>query len=174
MLYDALVVVDMQTALLEAHPWDEAGVLERIQGLIAACRARGIPVVYVRHTDADLPENTDGWQIHPAIAPQSGEKVFDKRFNSAFRQTGLHGYLQAMHAKNLILCGMQTEYCFDATCKAAFELGYTSTVARGTVTTFDSAFAGGGDLTRWFEDKIWQGRYAQVWDIDEVLAEIEA
>lgn len=60
MLYDALIVVDMQTALLEAHPWDEAGVLERIQGLIAACRARGIPVVYVRHTDADLPENTDG------------------------------------------------------------------------------------------------------------------
>lgn len=174
MPYDALIVVDMQTALLEAHPWDEAGVLERIQKLLAACRAKGIPIVYVRHTDAELPENTEGWQIYGAIAPQSGEKIFDKHFNSAFRQTGLHGHLQALGAENLILCGMQTEYCFDASCKAAFELGYRSTVVRGTVTTFDSAFAGGGELTRWFEEKIWHNRYAQVKGVDEVLAELDA
>ena len=173
MPYDALVIVDMQVALLKAHPWDETGVLERIRRLITACRKNAVPIIYVRHTDKDLPEGSDDWQIHSAIAPQSGERVFDKRFNSAFRQTGLHAYLQSLHAENLILCGMQTEYCFDASCKIAFELGYTNTVVRGTVTTFDSTLASGGNMTRWFEDKIWNDRYAQVKNLDTVLAEIE-
>ncbi len=46
------------------------------------------------------------------------------------------------------------------------------TVPRGAVTTFDSAFAPGGELTAYFEDCIWDGRYARVVPLEEALGAI--
>ncbi len=77
-----------------------------------------------------------------------------------------------MGANRLILCGMQTEYCFDVSCKVAFELGYEVTIARGTTTTFDNDFARAHDLTRYYEEKIWANRYAQVLDLNKVLSQL--
>lgn len=34
MKYDALIVIDMQTALVNAHPYNEAGVLAGIRSLL--------------------------------------------------------------------------------------------------------------------------------------------
>ena len=78
-----------------------------------------------------------------------------------------------MNAKQLILCGMQTEYCFDVSCKVAFELGYEVTIARDTTTTFDNDFATARDLTRYYEEKIWANRYAQVLELNEVLSRLK-
>lgn len=176
MKYDALIVIDMQTALVNAHPYNEAGVLAGIRSLLERCRASGVPVIYVCHDGGpgdELELGSPGWQVAAPIAPEPGEKRFDKHFNSAFRQTGLHEYLQQMNAKQLILCGMQTEYCFDVSCKVAFELGYEVTIARGTTTTFDNDFATARDLTRYYEEKIWANRYAQVLELNEVLSRLK-
>lgn len=175
MMYDALIVIDMQTALVDARPYNEVGVLAGIRSLLERCRASGIPVIYVCHDGGpgdELEFGSSGWQVAAPIAPKPGEKRFDKHFNSAFRQTGLHEYLQQMGANRLILCGMQTEYCFDVSCKVAFELGYEVTIARGTTTTFDNYFARAHDLTRYYEEKIWANRYAQVLDLNKVLSQL--
>lgn len=58
--------------------------------------------------------------------------------------------------------------------KVAFELGYDVTVPREAVTTFDSGFAPGEVLTAYFEDRIWDGRYARVLDTDGVVEELAA
>ena len=71
------------------------------------------------------------------------------------------------------MCGMQTEFCFDASAKVAFELGFDVTVPRGAVTTFDCAFVKGEELTAYFEDRRWDGRYARVVPLDEALREVE-
>lgn len=172
MNYDALLVIDMQTALIEDGPDSAAVVVARIKDLIAACRAASIPVIYIRHDGGprdELEPNTPGWQIYQALAPLDGEKIFDKKYNSAFRQTGLHDYLQALSVQKLLLCGMQTEFCFDVSCKVAFELGYTVTIPQGTVTTFSSDFCSGDKLTRYFEDKIWNHRYAEVFPLSDLI-----
>ena len=46
------------------------------------------------------------------------------------------------------------------------------TVPREAVTTFDSGFAPGEVLTAYFEDRIWDGRYARVLDTDGVVEEL--
>ena len=81
-------------------------------------------------------------------------------------------YLNKIGAKNIILCGMQTEYCLDATCKVAFEYDYEVTIPQSTTTTFDNAFASGKDLSEYYENQIWNNRYAQVVSMKQVLAEI--
>lgn len=175
--YDALVVIDVQQALVDAHPASEERFVAAVGALVEAFRGDGVPVLYVRHdggTGDELERGSDGWHVHRAVRPLGGETVVDKRFNSAFRQTELHAVLQSLGAKRLVMCGMQTEFCFDASVKVAFELGYEVTVPREAVTTFDSDFATGSALTAYFEDKIWDGRYARVESVAELLRALGA
>ena len=146
-----------------------------IARLVGACRESGVPVLHVRHDGGpgdELEAGTDGWRICALLAPQEGEPVFDKHFNSAFRWTGLQAHLEQRGLRRLLMCGMQTEFCFDASVKVAFELGFDVTVPRGAVTTFDCAFAPGDELTAYFMDCIWDGRYARVIPLEEALGAI--
>ena len=165
----ALIIIDMQQALMRMNPWEAETVLGNICRLREKCREKNIPVIYVRHDDGGssaLEKGTAGWRIVPELTPAEDERVFDKRFNSAFRFTGLHDHLQGMGVRKLILCGMQTEYCMDTTVKTAFERGYQVTVPRMTTTTFDNDLTDGGTLTRYYEDHIWAGRFADVVDLE--------
>lgn len=175
--YDAMIIIDMQTALIEAHPYGEEGVIKKIQELLMACRAENIPVIYVRHDGGEgdeLEANSRGWQIYEKIAPQKGEKIVEKQYNSAFRKTGLNEYLKELRAKKLILCGMQTEYCFDVSCKVAFEYGYEVTIPQGGTTTFDNEFAAGEALAKYYEEKIWNNRYAKVIPTEEIIKNMKS
>ncbi|HEX2927320.1 MAG TPA: cysteine hydrolase family protein [Ruminiclostridium sp.] len=175
MNYKALIIVDMQTALVEAGPYNRAVVIKNIKALLNDCRKKKIPVIYVQHDGGngdELEHGSAGWTIYKEIAPLPNEKIVEKHYNSAFRKTGLHEYLDKLGVKNIILCGMQTEYCLDVTCKVAFEYEYKITIPQSTTTTFDNAFASGKDLSEYYENKIWNNRYAQVVSMEQVLAGI--
>ena len=174
---DALIVIDVQKGLTDAHPWQEEVVLANIQSLIAVCRSKGIPVVYVQHEEDEaggLVPGTPAWEVDARIAPLAGEARFTKRFNSAFRGTELQAHLKAMGAQNLLLCGMQTEYCVDVTCKVAFELGYNVTIPRGGTTTYDNRLFTAQDLIKYYEYFIWAGSLAKTLPMEALLADINA
>ena len=173
--YEALMIVDMQTALVAGHPWHETQVVQNIRALLQSCRRAGIPVIYVRHDGGkgdELERGTDGWQIDTSFATQPGEVIFDKQYNSAFLGTGLAAHLKKADISHFILCGMQTEYCIDATCKAALEHGFAVTIAQDTTTTFDNDYLTAGQCCRYFEEKIWNHRYADVLPLEKVLATV--
>lgn len=175
MKYDALIILDMQSALIKRHPYNEAAVLRNISALSAVCREHEVPVIYIRHDGGkgdELEQGCPGWQICADLAPMPQEKVIDKRFNSAFRNTELRAHLDSLQARSVLLCGMQTEFCFDVTCKVAFEYGYQVTIPQDTVTTFDSAFASGRALTEYYEQQIWKQRYATICPVRQVCGEI--
>lgn len=175
MKYDALIIIDMQTALVEAHPYNEHVIIENIKNLLQACRTKKIPIIYIQHDGCagdELEHGSDGWQIYRELTPLPDEKIFDKQYNSAFRKTKLNEYLQKIDAKNIILCGMQTEYCFDVSCKVAFEYEYSVTVPRATTTTFDNQLASGKALSEYYENEIWNNRYAQVISIEQTISGI--
>lgn len=172
----ALLVVDVQTALLDGHPYRERETLKNWQDLLAVCRKKGVEVLFVRHdggADDELERGAPGWEIAGVVAPTPGERVFDKRFNSAFRQTGLRAYLEEREISELILVGMQTEYCIDATCKAAFEYGYKLTIPEDAVTTFDNGDFSAEDLCAFYARRIWNNRFATVLPTKIWLEEME-
>ena len=87
-----LLVVDVQTALVEAGPYNKERVIGNIAYLLQLCRANGVEVVYVRHDDGEgsnLEQGTPGWQIYNEIKPMKEERIFEKQYNSAFLHTGL-------------------------------------------------------------------------------------
>lgn len=175
MNYDALIVIDMQTLIVNANPYHRDETVVNIDKLITVCRNGNIPVIFVRHDDGPgepLEKGTDDWQIVKELTPREGEKIFEKNFNSAFRKTGLHEYLEAMGAKNIIVCGMQTEYCIDTSVKVAFEYEYDVTVVRDGVTTLDNGELTGRQICNFYLGKIWDGRFATVKTADEIIADI--
>ena len=67
---------------------------------------------------------------------------------------------------------MQTEYCVDATVKSAFEHGYKVYIPKDGTTTFDASIAPADKLRRYYEEDIWNGRFADVIALDEVLQKL--
>jgi nicotinamidase-related amidase len=167
----ALLVVDVQTALIKEHPYNEENVIGNIKRLISIARDSNIEVLYVRHNDGigeELEYGTEGWQIYNEITPLQDEKVFEKQYNSAFFKTGLKDYLDTKKIDTIILTGLQTEYCIDATLKSAFDNGYNVIIPEQTNTTFDNEYLSGQKLYEFYNYKIWNNRFAKVLSVDEV------
>ncbi|HEY8362863.1 MAG TPA: cysteine hydrolase family protein [Tissierellaceae bacterium] len=166
----ALLVVDVQTALIRRNPYNKQNFIENIKRLIDTARKNNVEVIYVRQ-DVDvagLESYTDDWDIYYEIAPENGEKVFNKKYNSSFYETGLKEYLKTKGINTVILMGLQTEYCIDATCKSAFEHGFNVIIPEGTNTTFGNDILSAEKIYELFNHKIWNNRFATVLPLDKV------
>ena len=167
-----LLVVDVQQALVDANPVRADEFLLNLKMLIDRAHTAGTEVVYVRHDGGEndvLARGSEGWQLHRSLRPRPDEKVFDKRFASAFRQTGLRDYLAGKGIERIVLCGMQTEYCIDSTCKAAFEYGFDVVIPAGATTTYANPLFSGEKLIHYYEKLIWNEPLARVLPMEEAL-----
>ncbi len=167
-----LLVVDVQTYLINEHPYNEEKVVDNIRRLISAARDNQKEVIYIRHDGGKgsvLEYGAEGWQIYDKIIPENHEKVLDKQYNSAFLKTGLKEYLDSKKTDTIILVGLQTEYCIDATCKSAFEHGYNVIIPEETNTSFNNDYLSGENLYEFFNFEIWNKRFADVMPIEEVV-----
>ena len=143
----ALVVVDVQVAVIsgvEGEPpaFREAETLEQIQTLIDKARAAEAPIVYVQHESAEWPPmrpGADGWQIHPAITPKPGDPIIRKRSSDSFYGTPLRAELDRLGISRLVICGLESNLCVDATARRALSLDYDVVLAGDAHTTHDGA-----------------------------------
>lgn len=136
----ALIVIDVQQAVYdEIDPaYDAPGFLQRLTGLIDSARAAGVPVIHVQHDSGpgdSLEHGTPGWAIHPAIVPLPGEPLIEKRTPDSFVGTDLQAHLAAQGITDLVLCGMQTDCCVEATTQGAARLGFAVTLVADVHTT---------------------------------------
>jgi nicotinamidase-related amidase len=136
----ALVIVDVQTGLVSgANPvYRLDALLENISTLIAKARSTGTPIIYIQDNDVDE-IGSPGWQIHPTIAPGTGDLVIRKPETDAFYGTTLQQELEARGLEHLIVVGCKSEMCIDATCRKATDLGYNITLVSDAHSTTDNA-----------------------------------
>ena len=146
----ALVVVDIQNDYFAgganplAGPDAAAGNARRLQD---AFRERGEPVVHVQHVwdepDATfMRPGTRGVEIHADVAPLPGEPVIRKAHPNGFLETPLEATLRGRGVDHVVVCGMMTSMCVDATARAASDLGFETTVVHDACATCDLEFAG--------------------------------
>ena len=139
----ALLIIDAQVNMFaDEHPVFEAGaMLHKLGSLVARARRAKVPVVYVQNNgsemDPDVPD-TPGWQIHPMLTPGKGEIVIQKWEPDSFKDTELQKELEKLGVGRLVIAGMQTEYCVNATTRRAQELGYEVTLVKDAHSTYDS------------------------------------
>jgi nicotinamidase-related amidase len=146
----ALVIVDIQKDYFPggAHPLEAPeAAAAAARRVLEAFRATGDPVVHVRHVwDEEeatfMRPETEGVDIHPDVAPAEGELVITKEHPNSFRETGLEAELRARDVDSLVVCGMMTSMCVDATVRAAVDLGFDTTVVHDACATCDLQFDG--------------------------------
>ncbi len=145
-----LVLIDLQKDYFPGGRMELEGPLEAVaqaRSLLDLFRQRGWPTVHIQHISTRpgatffLP-GTDGIDFHPDIAPLPGETVIVKHFPNSFRETGLLETLRGREVEQLLICGMMTHMCVDASVRAAADLGFQVILAADTCATRELIYDG--------------------------------
>ena len=140
----ALLIVDMQVGLFNSPetPHHGAQVLANINELIGKARRVGASIFAARHTGplgSPIEPGSPLTQLLPDLAIDAlADTVFDKRRPTCFLGTGLADALRAASVDELVIVGMKTEYCIDATCRAAADLGFQPVLVADAHTSMDT------------------------------------
>ena len=145
----ALIVVDMQNCFL--HPKGEnfypaaPHVIEPVKQLIARARWESAIIVHVadRHRDGFHDDEQPRLPVHcvrggfdadfhEGFGPngETREITIEKRRYSAFFATDLAMFLREQGARRLIVCGVKTNVCVQATVQDAFAHGFSVALPR--------------------------------------------
>ena len=172
----ALLVIDVQQALIDFGPFNQNQLVESIQTLLETARQNQVPVIFVRHNEpgSELEPETEPWQIFKEIGPIENEPIIDKFYSSSFHKTQLHSLLQSIGITDLVTVGMQVEYCVDATIKSAFDLGYQVHLPEGGQSTFDNPLFSASDLIHFYTRDIWHGRFGNMVSMEDAKTLLKA
>jgi nicotinamidase-related amidase len=146
----ALLVMDMQNGIVERYQDGSGPLLETVRRAMAAARAAGVPVIFVRvafrpgapeistrnrtfsaiaNVDA-MGDDDPATQIHDALAPESADIVVTKRRVSAFAGSDLDVVLSSLDVRSLVLTGIATSGVVLSTLRQAADLDFDLTVLR--------------------------------------------
>lgn len=146
----ALLIIDVQQALCsgEYECFEIARVIERINDLSARARKAGVPVVFIQHEEAGSPlaHNADGWQLAEGLDTSPNDLRVRKTTPDSFYQTNLQKLLPVQDFERLIICGLQTDYCVNATVRQALKLGYDVVLAGDAHSTVDNGNLSAEDI----------------------------
>ena len=159
-----LLVIDVQCGITNDKLHGFSRFLSALERLTAAARDSGIEVVYVRHdngVNTVLEKGTPGFEIFPAFAPREGERVFDKNVSSPFRSSGLLEYLREKGERQIMVTGLFTEFCIDATVKCGFEHGFEVIVPTDANSTAGNRFMTAAQTHEYHNEFMWNRRYAR-------------
>lgn len=132
----ALLVIDVQNGVV-AHAHDRDATVARIAGLVDRARGAGIPVIWIQHSDAELPEGSQAWQIVAELSPADTEPLIAKNYGDSFEGTTLEATLAGFGAGHLVVAGAQTDQCIRSTIHGGFVRGYDVTLVADAHTTED-------------------------------------
>jgi nicotinamidase-related amidase len=145
----ALLIIDIQNDYFpggafplvepEAAAANAARVLE-------AFRSGGEPVLHLQHQsppeEGFLVTGSPGGEIHASVAPAAGETVLTKAAPNGFLGTGLEDALRGADVDELVVAGMMSSMCVDATVRAAADLGFSVSLVHDACAAPDLEFGG--------------------------------
>jgi len=148
MMNTALMLIDIQNDYFPGGSMELEGSIEaslNAKKVLSFFREKTMPVVHIQHFSVRpgstffLP-NTDGVNIHPNVSPMPEESVIEKNYPNSFRDTLLSEYLSKGQISHIVIAGMMTHLCVDATTRAAFDYGFQCTLLHDACATRNLVF----------------------------------
>ncbi|WP_419709479.1 cysteine hydrolase family protein [Pseudomonas sp. NFX224] len=137
----ALLIIDVQQALCsgEYKCFEIERVIKTINDLSTRARNAGVPVVLIQHEEAEglLTYDAAGWQLAEGLQTAPKDLRVRKTAGDSFYQTNLQKHLPKEDFERLVICGLQTDYCVNATVRQALKLGYDVVLANDAHSTVD-------------------------------------
>lgn len=181
----ALLLIDIQNDYFQngRMPLEKSTeACQKAQEVLQVYRAKQLPVVHIQHisTRPDavhfLP-CTKGVEFHPSVLPIKNETVIKKHYPNSFKDTALLNYLIKHQISHLIVGGMMTHMCVEATVRAAYDLGFSCTVLSDACATKNLEFNGMSIPAQTVHNAYLAGLqplYAEVISVKELLNTINA
>ncbi|MFE9597554.1 cysteine hydrolase family protein [Streptomyces hokutonensis] len=134
--HTALLMIDVQVAVV-ADAYERDAVVANIAALADRAREEDVPVIWVQHSDENVPKGSEGWQYVPELTLSDQEPLIHKRYPDAFDDTALEDVLAAAQVGRLVVAGASTDACIRSTLHSAFTRGYDVTLVGDAHTTTD-------------------------------------
>ncbi len=128
----ALLIIDVQNDYFTGGKMELPGAEQAASNtrrILDNFRENGLPIFHIQHESVKegstffLP-GTDGQKIHKSVEPIAKETVIVKNWPNSFHETELLQCLKDHNIKKLVITGMMTFMCVDATTRAAKDLGF--------------------------------------------------
>ena len=171
-----LLVLDAQIWLTNKDLYCYERFASGTKRLIEAARENNVEVIYVQHDNGPGTGFSKGdaeFEINQEFYPKEGEKRFVKTVSSAFQGTGLKEYFKESEEDTVVIVGLLTNFCVDATIRSAFEMGLKVIIPNGTNTTFDNQYMDKEKTYKYYNEFIWPGRFAECISIKETIQRME-
>lgn len=166
-----LLIVDTQDMIVTKELYQYEKLVSNVKLLLNCARKSNVEVIFIRHDDGiELTKGKEGFEIFEEFAPMPGDKIFDKHVNSAFRDTGLVDYLLSKNENKVMIAGLQTDYCIDATIKCGFEHGFEMIVPAYCNTTVDNEYLTAEQSYKYYNEKMWNKRYSKCVSFEDAIA----
>ena len=115
-----MVVVDVQVGVMK-EAWEAQRVIRNVSRAVERARSEAVPVIWVQHSNQELPKGSAQWQWVPELVPAEGEALIHKKYNSSFEQTSFDSELARLGATHIVLAGAATNWCIRATADGALD-----------------------------------------------------
>lgn len=165
-----LLVIDIQKGITDNRLYNFESFINNTTRVIKAARDNQIEVIYFQHDEGPgtgFSVGDEDFEIANQVAPLDGEKIFIKDINSCFGNKEFVEYIKGENT--LMVVGLQTNFCIDATVKSAFERGYKVIVPAGTNSTFDNDYMTGEVTYNYYNDLMWPKRFAACIPVEEAV-----
>ncbi len=103
-------------------------------------------IYHIQHIASDpalgfFVPGTTGVEIHESVQPLENESVITKHFPNSFLQTELESELRTAGVTKVVVVGMMTHMCIDATVRAAVDLGFETTLIEDACATRELTYS---------------------------------
>ena len=146
----ALLLIDIQNDYFKEGSNTLVGAEEasvNASVLLDKFRKDELSVIHVQHIALNpaatfFKPGTTGAEIHKNVKPLENEKIIVKHYPNSFRDTGLLEYLKGREISDIVISGMMTHMCVDATTRAAKDFGFNCIVVGDACATRDLDISG--------------------------------
>jgi nicotinamidase-related amidase len=151
----ALLVIDVQQDLADIA-FESARVIGRINEVSAKARAARALVVFIQHESPSglLVFGTDGWQLARGLEVEPQDLRLRKTATDSFHRTELEEVLRRHGVSDLVICGIQSDFCVDTTTRRALALGFPIVLVADGHTTTDNAHLSAAQIIQHHNDTL--------------------
>jgi nicotinamidase-related amidase len=124
----ALIIIDVQKGLFEkaAPVYNAESLIDNLCMLIDCAHQANVPVFFLQHANEKIKmaQGSDAWRLHPRLQTVETDHIIPKHHSSAFEETALAKELETLEVQRLVVTGLVTHGCVQATCLDAHKRGY--------------------------------------------------
>jgi len=134
----AFLIVDIQIGLTQKKDlFNETSFFETVNSALEKYRESGDLIIFIQHNNKQLIKGEKDWKIDARLAMNTNDIYLQKQHGNAFKNTELKSLLESNKVKEILVCGLVSHGCVQATCIGGKEAGFITALLKNGHTNWN-------------------------------------